>query len=219
MTGFTKFDPRAFLENERRKDAPLKPLTLASGSGFSGEVPPKLKTQNDLTLATLASLIINNRAVIEPKSSKTQVCTYTPANVANTAKVRREFIEAEASLPPVWREGVASLCAAANPPSILSSRWRELVGNAARFLDRWGASAAALGWTVEDLFGCHAEAPLARVDLQGLVLLVGTGEVVAITDATATIKTGSGSLLIFRRTPLPPGERPVPIWNLCGPAL
>jgi hypothetical protein len=38
---------------------------------------------------------------------------------------------------------------------------------------------AALGWTTGDVFGRHREAPLAQYDLQGVVFVIGSGEVVS----------------------------------------
>ena len=120
-----------------------------------------------------------------------------------------------AGLPHDWAEGYTTLCAALRPATIPPFRWVELVKNAGHFLDRWGAQAAALGWNSEDIFGCSPVAPLARHDLQGLVFVVGSGEVVAITDATAIIKTNRGSLLTFRRKVPPEAARGRCLWDLC----
>jgi hypothetical protein len=87
--------------------------------------------------------------------------------------------------------------------------------NAGVFIDRWAVQAASLGWSAADIFGCHPEAPLARHDLQGLVFLIGSGEVVAITAASATIRTKGGATLTFRRMPPPPGLPASAIWDLC----
>ena len=117
-------------------------------------------------------------------------------------------------VPPEWAEGFACLWRMPCPPAIPPARWRELVDNAGRFIDRWAAQAGSLGWTTVSIFGCHPEAPLARRDTQGLVFVIGSGEVVAVTAATAAIRTKGGSLLTFRRMPLPPGKRPACLWEL-----
>jgi hypothetical protein len=75
------------------------------------------------------------------------------------------------------------------PAAIPPARWRELLDNAGLFIERWAVRAAALGWSAADIFGCHRQAPVARYDLQGLVFLIGSGEVVAITALSATIRT------------------------------
>ena len=113
-----------------------------------------------------------------------------------------------------WAEGFARLDGMAPPAGIAAHCWRELVDNAGRFIDRWAAQAGSLGWTTVTIFGCHPEAPLARCDMQGLVFVIGSGEVIAITAATATIRTRAGALQTFRRMPLPPGERPACLWEL-----
>jgi hypothetical protein len=124
------------------------------------------------------------------------------------------LIENGAGMPREWVEGCARFGVATPPAAIPPTRWAELFGASMSFLDRWGLQAAALGWKAADIFGCHREAPLVRCDMQGLVFLIGSGEVVAITAATAVIRTGGGSLLTFRRMPLPPGKRPACLWEL-----
>jgi hypothetical protein len=101
------------------------------------------------------------------------------------------------------------------PAAILPARWRELVDNAGRFIDCWAVQVASLGWHAADIFGCHRAAPLARYDLQGLVFVIGSGEVVAITALSATIRTRGGATLTFRRKPPTPGEHVAAIWELC----
>jgi hypothetical protein len=101
------------------------------------------------------------------------------------------------------------------PAAILPARWRELLDNTGVFIDRWAVQAASLGWNAADIFGCHRQAPLARYDLQGPVFVIGSGEVVAITALSATIRTQGGATLTFRRTPPAPGQHEVAIWELC----
>ena len=127
---------------------------------------------------------------------------------------RTVVVEHDTGVPHEWEEGVARLDGAVAPAGFAAHRWRELVDNAGRFIDRWAAQARSLGWTTFSIFGCHPEAPLARHDMQGLVFLIGSGEVVAITAATAAIRTRGGALLTFRRMPLPPGKRPACLWEL-----
>ena len=56
-----------------------------------------------------------------------------------------------------------------------------------------------LGWTALDLFGVHPLAPAARIGCWGLILFVQGGDVVALTDGTATICRQSGAVLTYRR--------------------
>ena len=80
------------------------------------------------------------------------------------------------------------------------------------FLATWAIQAHELGWTVLDLFGAHKIAPEARWDCAGLVVLIGGGRVVAMTDASATIQRPSGSPLSYSRTPALPDA--MPLWHL-----
>jgi hypothetical protein len=74
--------------------------------------------------------------------------------------------------------------------------------------------AQELGWTALDLFGAHRIAPEVRWDCAGLVLLIGGGRVVAMTDATATIQRTSGSRLTYSR--MPAHAEGVTLWELAG---
>ena len=110
------------------------------------------------------------------------------------------------STKPHFEEGMAALgrrCPAYVEPEL----WRQCIVDARRFLEKWGRQAEALGWTVRDLFGLH-EPPLkphpsynrlGRYDVTGLLWLLRGHPVVAITDTSAAIQTGSGSLIIYRR--------------------
>jgi hypothetical protein len=133
----------------------------------------------------------------------------------DTFEERAAVVEYDGGVPREWAEGFARLCQMSRPAAIPPARWVELVDNAGRFIDGWAVQAAALGWNAADIFGCHREAPLARYDLQGLVFVVGSGQVVGITALSATIRTRGGATLTFRRTPPTPGEHVTAIWELC----
>jgi hypothetical protein len=90
-------------------------------------------------------------------------------------------------------------------------RWRRAIIDAGRFLDQWGAQAAALGWGTLDIFGAHPTHPLQRLDCVGLILLLHDAEVVAITSASACTRTYRGGTLSYYRRPRPGA---VPLWEL-----
>ena len=81
------------------------------------------------------------------------------------------------------------------------------------FLDRWAGEAIGCGWSDLDVFGCDDNAPTARFDCMGLVLLLNRCEVVSIDEHGADVVTEGGARQRFRRRPLPPGT--VSLWELC----
>ena len=93
------------------------------------------------------------------------------------------------------------------PAYIEPLRWQQAVEDGRRFVAQWGEQAAVLGWTEGDLFGPHeppAEPPpsyrrLSRRDCIGLVWLLQGAPVVALTAASATIKSPSGGLRVVRK--------------------
>ena len=85
--------------------------------------------------------------------------------------------------------------------------WQQAVQDSRRFLAQWGGQAAALGWTAHDLFGL-VQPParphpsyrrLSRYDETGLIWLLCGREVVALTEATAVIRSWTGAITIYRR--------------------
>jgi hypothetical protein len=93
------------------------------------------------------------------------------------------------------------------PDLIPADRWQVAVEDGRRFLARWGEQTEALGWTARDLFGLHQlPAPphpsysrLARYDETGLIWLLQGRPVVALTEATAAIRSSTGAITIYRR--------------------
>jgi hypothetical protein len=96
------------------------------------------------------------------------------------------------------------------PPTLVPvGRWQQAVEDGKRFLAKWGEQAESLEWSSEDLFGLH-EIPdkphpsyqrLSRYDCTGLIWLLEGREVVALTEAAATIKNSSdtGAITTYRR--------------------
>jgi len=93
------------------------------------------------------------------------------------------------------------------PDLVPPERWQLAVDDGRRFLARWGDQAEALGWTSRDLFGLHTppDGPhpsysrLSRYDETGLSWLLCGREVVALTAATAAIRSSTGAITIYRR--------------------
>jgi hypothetical protein len=101
---------------------------------------------------------------------------------------------------------------AAKLSEILPSDRERLIRDAKAFLAQWGAEAARLGWTTEDVFGLHAAAPNARFDCMGLVPLLNGREVTSIAADKATIATASGATITYCRHR--PYDGAVAAWEL-----
>jgi hypothetical protein len=113
--------------------------------------------------------------------------------------------------PVEWSNWLAALTTAAPAEGFTPTQWRQLVVDAERFLHDWGEEAARHGWTLLEAFGVHMRAPSARYDGMGLVPLLRGGEVIALNADRATVRTPSGSHLIFLRRTCPDF---VPIWEI-----
>ena len=113
-----------------------------------------------------------------------------------------------------WTEGILHMLSLSRPGCIKPDRWRLIIADSHRFVDRWGAQAVALGWSTFDIFGAHPTHPVERLDLAGLVILLHGDSLLALTADSARIRTTSGALLTYPRRARPGA---VPLWDL--PAL
>jgi hypothetical protein len=94
------------------------------------------------------------------------------------------------------------------PDHVPAMRWQQAIEDGRRFLATWGTQAGAMGWSSADLFGL-APVPakphpsyrrLSRYDASGLCWLLQGRQVIALTEATATIRNpATGSLTTYRR--------------------
>jgi hypothetical protein len=93
------------------------------------------------------------------------------------------------------------------PDQVPADRWQDAVEDGRRFLARWGKQAEALGWTARDMFELQTPpakphpsySRLSRYDETGLIWLVQGREVVALTEATASIRGAVGNITIYRK--------------------
>jgi hypothetical protein len=109
------------------------------------------------------------------------------------------LVEFGTGVPRDWAEGFARLDLALPAPGFSEARWRLLIDDGGRFLDRWASDAAQLGWQAGDVFGIHPTAPTCRFDHMGLVSNIAGGEVVALNKRSATIRSPGGSHLVYLR--------------------
>jgi hypothetical protein len=96
------------------------------------------------------------------------------------------------------------------PVYVPEDRWHQVIADATAFISQWGADAQAFGWTVRELFGLHPvpqrPAPsysrLSRYDETGLIWLLRSRPVVALTETTAAIQ-GATTVLTYRKINTP----------------
>jgi hypothetical protein len=113
-------------------------------------------------------------------------------------------------VPDEWAQGLADVIGTERLQGFTSRQWADLIEDGRRFLERWGADAARLGWTAVDLFGVHPVQPWARYDCMGLVPLIWAGEVVALDATRATIQMVTGGPITYLRKARPGA---VAIWE------
>jgi hypothetical protein len=119
-------------------------------------------------------------------------------------------------LPPEWAEGAAKLRAMGPPAAVSAAAWTALLRASDRFLSEGHAvKAAALGWTARDVWGCHPNYPVQRLDLAGTAWLIGAPEIAAVgPHAIALRNARSGSQLTIYRRRWAAGEPVCLAWEL-----
>lgn len=179
VPAFTKFDPRAFLENEKRRGVAAKPAKVAKA--------PEPEPEPNTTLANLATLA---EGPAEIQNFEPEPGTWTGA----AHQERAAIIEYDGGAPRTWAEALARLDPARPPADMPPHRWMQFIDDCGRFLDAgWAARAAALGWGPLDLFGCDRERPFARLDRAGLLWLLNGRKLIALSEMTAIIETATGA--------------------------
>ena len=92
------------------------------------------------------------------------------------------------------------------PAHIDFADWQQAVEDGRVFVAKWGQQAEALGWTPNDVFGLHPvpDKPaanyrrLSRYDETGLIWLLRSRSVIALTETTAAIQ-GATAVLTYRK--------------------
>jgi hypothetical protein len=177
MSPYKKFDPYKNL-------APEAPAKVAKVAKEDTDNPAQA-----ITLAGLASLAA------------------PPAENANSSFRSIASLQGEAgeNCPPVcvttsltdiptdWAAGLRAIAEKPCPIAIEPKRWLQLQGDANRFVDQWGGQAAALGWSMLDIFGCHPTHPADRYDAMGLVWMIADAEVVALRPEVANLRKAAGT--------------------------
>ncbi len=197
---FTKFDPRAFLENEEARGAAAKPAKAAKA--------PEREPEQGATFATFATFADGQA---ETQNFEPAADTWT-----DTHQERAAIAEYDGGAPRAWAEALARLDPARPPRDVSAKRWQRFIDDCGRFLDGgWAARAAALGWGPLHLFGCDRKRPFARLDHLGLLWELNGGRLVELRRDRAIIEIRNGARLCYRRRPLEVG-RVVLAWELAS---
>lgn len=205
------------------------PTSRGLGGGTAGQAAPERDKVWDMggttSLKALALHLLQRdsdrdksgtslRYLVPPRDSardKNTASSERPRPMSEDFEERAAIIEHGTGVPREWAEGFARLDLTNRPTGFTDKRWRQLIDDGGRFLDRWGAEAERLGWKAEDVFGVHPVVPSARYDLMGLVPLIGGGNVVAVTENRATIRRQTGAELTYLRLAM---EEAVAIWEV-----
>jgi TubC N-terminal docking domain len=142
------------------------------------------------------------------------VALLAAAEPANDVALETQPGQHVAGLPQEIAQGIHAIRSADGAQRIPPQHWPRVQRDVVRLVQGgWLEHALAFGWTAADLFGCDRRAPWYRLDRAGLVLLLGGHEIVEFTGYDAALRTSTGSVLRYRRSP--PATPPVALlWEL-----
>jgi hypothetical protein len=163
-----------------------------------------IRTPNQHALTRWRELVRDNKATLLEALEEER---------AHALTEREAFIHHGGGVPLLWAKGYARLCLMPAPSNYRKKDWEHLINNTGLFLDRWGKAAAAAGWSEYDLFAAHKAAPLARYDQMGLLPLLGTNKVTAVSAEGASLLSDHGAIQQWRRRPYDPATA-IMVWEL-----
>ena len=192
MSGVLKIDPWALLE-ERKRTTTRTEQALA-------------------TFATLADPPSESENLYDLRSRENAKSQRPPAKFAKPAKAAEPVAKLAKPVAVQWIYSEAlNKLEGCCPDYVEPERWQQCIEDGRVFLATWGERAAALGWTVEELFGLHRPPAhphpsyhrLSRYDVTGLIWGLEGRRVVALTDTTAAVESFTGNILIYRKANKP----------------
>lgn len=214
--------PTAAADHRNRENIPANVAEAANPNGAES-----------LTLATLGALAAGRLETANRPSNSALDLSAVGAAPAKAAKLADRFppaiwaeaeqeqaaiVDHDRKTPRPWSEGFARLDPDRPPADVPPQRWERqrwqcFVNDVGLFLDsEFCAAAATLGWGPFNLFGCDRDRPFTRIDQAGLLWLLNSNRLLAISEDTAVIETGTGARQVFRRKPNGAGR--VLAWEL-----
>lgn len=173
--------------------------------------PPPAKPAESLTKARVSGASVNcvhsvTGTAREGKKAPSHRCPRPPDSL-------RHFATLGPGTEADWVAGIAKLDGTRPPGDMPHDHWAQVVDNIVSFAaSPFRAQAAVLGWDLVDLVGADPSRPFARIDRSGLLLLLGSHRLVALTTDSATIATHTGDRQTFYRQPNDRGR--VVVWEL-----
>lgn len=102
-------------------------------------------------------------------------------------------------IPKEWSAGLASLDRLPQPYFLTPYEWKRLISDAQSFGRLWAPQAHALGWTVQELFGCPHNVARSIYLPSGIVYLLEGRNVGEIHADQAAILNRTGAPHTYRR--------------------
>ena len=231
MTAFTKFYPRAFLENEEPGPAPAKVAKPAKEeadfsniSRFSGADPnidfSKFSEFSGGRGQNLSDASGWSESLAEPAPTAPASSSFSAAAVLGPSPAESGSVVVEMEARDVgpatpkptaaqerrWTDAADRIVGELGRHQrgdFSRRKWQQTLADVRRFVEGgWAHRAWRLGWGLLELFGVDRKAPWARRDRRGLALMLDGHKVIDLTEHGATIRTETGAHLTYSRKPI-----------------
>jgi hypothetical protein len=191
MSGFELFDPSAFVQAEEARIARdlQVPEQVLTGNPIL-DLPP---IPNCPKPSDISPDVAECSPSVAPQPE--------PPKGAENRAPRAEESPAVATVATVamCRAGVISLAALPKPRGVGKLRYKRLIRDAESFERMWLEKAVALGWSVEEMYGCWRNPLASRLDCDGLVHCLDGRKISLLTAESAVILVDRGNVQTYRR--------------------
>lgn len=116
-------------------------------------------------------------------------------------KHKEQNKEQQSLLPSEWIEAIDILKTRKKPRDIKDERWGQILLRLERFVEQESdhlLKMVEIGWSLQEVFGCHKFAPDVRIDGMGLLMLLGDLPIAEITSTQAKIRHKDGATTSYR---------------------
>jgi hypothetical protein len=138
----------------------------------------------------------------------------TPVGPQSAVEPKDDEVPFEATVRS-WQVGVTRIPPIAAVDVGLDAKgWTTLVHDCRSFVaSEWATKAATLGWDARQLFGCHRVRPWI-LNWWGALWFIQGGEILAMTEATISLKNIRGVRQSIRRPAITGYDFIVPVWDV-----
>ena len=122
---------------------------------------------------------------------------------ANKSHILQEIRQKYGDLPHDWVNAMQMILGRNKPQCITETVWISLCKRLKRLLQKERSYLFQFieqEWSLQDIFGCHQDAPVLRHDGKGLLMLLGNKTIFDVVKENIALKSTHGAITRFYRS-------------------